>query len=451
MNFSTFGKKFTQNSPIMQLMNDLGDALKSDKPINMLGGGNPAHIDAVDDAFLQSFRELDLHDHNKTPKENPAVESMGNYANPQGDAEFIHELCNFLNRHYAKQWGMALTEKNIALTNGSQNAFFYLFNIFSGKFDDCSTKKILLPLSPEYIGYNDAHVDTPDGKPHFVSIRPKIIENSYTDSLGNQLDGFFKYSVDFDALKNHPELLAGNIGAICCSRPTNPTGNVLTDEEMAKLDAIAKQYDIPLIVDNAYGMPFPNMITTQATLSWNSNTILCFSLSKIGLPGLRTGIIVADEAVIHAISCLNAIVNLSPTRFGASITKPLLKNDQIKTLSEQHIQPFYQQKAEYAISLLKQEFADYPVKIHNPEGAMFLWIWFEGLPITTLEVYKRLKDEGTIIIPSQHFYVGQDISDYQHAHECIRMSVAQPDEILQKGIAHIGQLIRHLYDENTKI
>ena len=49
MKFSKFGQKFTQPTGISQLMDDLGDALKSDQPINMLGGGNPAKIDAVNE------------------------------------------------------------------------------------------------------------------------------------------------------------------------------------------------------------------------------------------------------------------------------------------------------------------------------------------------------------------------------------------------------------------
>ena len=44
---------------------------------------------------------------------------------------------------------------------------------------------------------------------------------------------------------------------ICVSRPTNPTGNVITDEELMKLDLLAQQRDIPLVIDNAYGVPFP--------------------------------------------------------------------------------------------------------------------------------------------------------------------------------------------------
>ncbi len=45
-------------------------------------------------------------------------------------------------------------------------------------------------------------------------------------------------------------------GMICVSRPTNPTGNVITDEELIKLDALANQHGVPLVIDNAYGVPF---------------------------------------------------------------------------------------------------------------------------------------------------------------------------------------------------
>ena len=125
----------------------------------------------------------------------------------------------------------------------------------------------------------------------------------------------------------------GKIGAICCSRPTNPTGNVLTNGEMERLDALAQEHGIPLIIDNAYGMPFPNIIYSDVTLNWHENIILCFSLSKVGLSGMRTGIIIAAPEVVKAVSSLNAIVNLSPTRFGAAIATPLLQDGRLKTVS----------------------------------------------------------------------------------------------------------------------
>ena len=437
MQFSKFGEKFTKNSGILQLMDDLGNALNSEQPINMLGGGNPARIDKVNQTYWSVFKTLAEGDMGSM-----AIENIGNYSTPQGDAKFIAALVDFFNRHY--DWG--LTTDNIALTNGSQNAFFYLFNLFGGQFDDQAQgsidKKILLPLAPEYVGYADAHVD---GQ-HFIAVPPSI---EFVQHQGE--DGFFKYRVDFDTLENLAELHNSEIGAICCSRPTNPTGNVLTDDEMARLEAIAKRFDIPLIIDNAYGMPFPNIIYSQATLNWNEQIILCFSLSKIGLPGVRTGIVVANPQVVKAISSLNAIVNLAPTRFGAAIATPLLQDDRLKDLSDNHIRPFYQAQAKLAVQLLKQELGDLPspynnaMKIHKPEGAIFLWVWFKDLPITTVELYERLKAKGTLIIPSEHFFVGVDTENFKHAHECIRLSIAQDDETLKKGIATIGEVVREVY------
>ncbi|WP_299189273.1 valine--pyruvate transaminase [uncultured Psychrobacter sp.] len=453
MKFSKFGQKFTQPTGISQLMDDLGDALKSDQPVNMLGGGNPARIDAVNEVFLQTYQALGQDILNaerdasikEKHSDNTALNSMSNYSNPQGDAAFIDALVEFFNRHY--DWN--LSADNIALTNGSQNAFFYLFNLFGGAFSDNKLdehnsdeqtvdKSILLPLAPEYIGYSDVHVD---GQ-HFMSVLPHIDEVSHDGE-----EGFFKYRVDFEALENLPALKEGRIGAICCSRPTNPTGNVLTDEEMEHLAEIAKRYDVPLIIDNAYGMPFPNIIYSDVQLSWDDNTILCFSLSKIGLPGVRTGVIVAAPEVIAAVSAMNAVVNLAPTRFGAAIAKPLVENDRIKQLSDNDIKPFYQQQAKLAVRLLKEALGDYPLMIHKPEGAIFFWLWFKDLPITTLELYERLKDKGTLIVPSQFFFPGVDVSDYQHAHECIRMSIAADEQTLTDGIAVIGEVVRELYDK----
>lgn len=425
MQFSQFGHKFIRKTGILQLMDDLGNALNSDKPINMLGGGNPARLDTVNAAYERVLHTL--------AQQGAGIESVGNYSTPQGDAAFIGALVDY----FRQQYGWDISTQNIALTNGSQNAFFYLFNLFSGKFDD-GDKAILLPLAPEYIGYADAHIE---GK-HFVAVPPRI-ENVQHDGK----DGFFKYRVDFDALERLPALQQGKIGAICCSRPTNPTGNVLTDDEMARLDALAQRHNIPLIIDNAYGMPFPNIIHTPATLTWHDNIILCFSLSKVGLPGVRTGIIVAAPQVIDAISSLNAIINLAPTRFGAAIATPLLRDGSLHHLSQNEIQPFYAAQAAFAIECLQQELHGYPLKIHQPEGAIFLWLWFEGLPISSQQLYEQLKARGTLIIPSEHFFVGMDTQNFRHAHECIRMSIAQSQTTLRAGIADIGAVVREVYDQ----
>lgn len=425
MPFSNFGKKFTQQSGILQLMADIGEAQRSGRSFNMLGVGNPAAIEGV----TAVFREVYAH------AADSIADAIGSYAPPQGDGAFIAALVDFLNRHYG--WG--ISEHNIALTNGSQNAFFYLFNLYAGQFSDGTHKNILLPLAPEYVGYSDVHVDGV----HFAASKPTI---HFTTHRGR--DGFFKYRVDFDALARHPDLLSGRVGAICCSRPTNPTGNVLTDVEMAQLSTLARRHQVPLIIDHAYGLPFPNIVQSEATLHWDRNTILCLSLSKLGMPGVRCGIIVADKAVIDAVTALNAIINLAPSRFGACMATPLLNDDRIKTLSDEVIKPYYAEQTEFALSLLREAFDGLPLLIHQPEGAIFLWLWFPDLPITTEALYHRAKARGTIVVPGRYFFPGIDVGDYPHAHQCIRISYAQPKAMLEAGIDDLAALVRQAYEAN---
>jgi valine--pyruvate aminotransferase len=230
------------------------------------------------------------------------------------------------------------------------------------------------------------------------------------------------------------------------SRPTNPTGNVLTDEEVAHLDDIARSHDIPLIIDGAYGLPFPNILFTDAQPHWNENTILTLSLSKLGLPGVRTGIIVAREDIIHAYTNANTIVNLACGNLGPALAKALFDSGEILSLTRQYVTPFYRERSQQAVQWFRQQLGDLPYHIHKPEGAIFLWLWFEGLPITSQELYERLKQRGVLIVPGHNFFVGMD-DDWPHRHECIRVSYARDAQTVKQGIAIIAEEVALAYKE----
>ena len=120
------------------------------------------------------------------------------------------------------------------------------------------------------------------------------------------------------------------------------------------------------------------------------------SLSKLGLPGVRTGIIVAREDIIQAYSNANTVVSLACGNLGPTIARELFRTGEILSLSRQLIGPFYQQRAEQAVSLFRVALGDLPYRIHRPEGAIFLWLWFDGLPISSQELYERLKARGGV-------------------------------------------------------
>ncbi|EID4391030.1 TPA: valine--pyruvate transaminase [Vibrio vulnificus] len=417
MQFSKFGEKFNQYSGITQLMDDLNDGLRTPGAI-MLGGGNPAAIPAMLEYFHQASENM--------LSNGELLAALANYDGPQGKDVFVKALARLLKETY----GWNISEKNISLTNGSQSGFFYLFNLFAGQQPDGSHKKILLPLAPEYIGYADAGID----EDIFVSYRPEI------ELLDN---GLFKYHVDFEQLK-----VDESVAAICASRPTNPTGNVLTDEEIRKLDQLARDNHIPLIIDNAYGLPFPNIIFEDVEPFWNENTILCMSLSKLGLPGVRCGIVIANEAVTQALTNMNGIISLAPGSVGPALGHYMIEKKDLLHLSSEVIKPFYQQKSQRAVELLQAAIPDDRFRIHKPEGAIFLWLWFDALPITTMELYQRLKARGVLIVPGEYFFIGQE-DNWEHAHQCLRMNYVQDDELMQKGIAIIAEEVNRAYSERV--
>ncbi|HAS6630230.1 valine--pyruvate transaminase [Vibrio parahaemolyticus] len=415
MQFSKFGEKFNQYSGITQLMDDLNDGLRTPGAI-MLGGGNPAAIPAMLDYFHQASEEM--------LASGELVAALTNYDGPQGKDVFVKALAQLFRETY----GWDISEKNISLTNGSQSGFFYLFNLFAGQQPDGSHKKVLLPIAPEYIGYGDAGID----EDIFVSYHPEI----------ELLDkGLFKYHVDFEKLT-----VDNSVAAICASRPTNPTGNVLTDEEVRKLDKLARENNIPLIIDNAYGLPFPNIIFEDVEPFWNENTILCMSLSKLGLPGVRCGIVIASEEITQALTNMNGIISLAPGSVGPALANHIIAKGDLLKLSSEVIKPFYKQKSQRAVELLQQAITDKRFRIHKPEGAIFLWLWFDELPITTMELYQRLKARGVLIVPGEYFFIGQK-DEWDHAHQCLRMNYVQDDEMMQKGIAIIAEEVEKAYQQ----
>jgi valine--pyruvate aminotransferase len=220
---------------------------------------------------------------------------------------------------------------------------------------------------------------------------------------------------------------------------------VLGDEEVARLDSLARAHGIPLIIDCAYGLPFPAIQFVDAAPVWNDNVILCLSLSKIGLPGLRTGIVVAREEIIEALAAMTAVLSLAPNNAGAALAERLIASGELLALSETVIRPFYRERMQQAVQWLCEACRGLPLRLHQPEGAFFLWLWFEGLPIPSEELYRRLKSRGVFVLSGHHFFPGID-AEWPHRQECLRMSYAQPPAVVSQGIRLIAEEVRRAYD-----
>jgi valine--pyruvate aminotransferase len=416
--FSEAGGRLAARSGILDLMDDLGRALTTDPGMRMLGGGNPAHIGAVDAVWRRRMGEL--------MADGDALERMlGNYDPPRGNPVFLEALAGLLR----ESCGWPVTPEHLAVTTGGQTALFFLFNLFGGVMSDGTRRRILLPLVPEYIGYANQGL----GAEQFAGC-PAVIERTGEHE--------FKYRVDFGAVE--ATLEGGGIGAICVSRPTNPTGNVLTDGEMERLLGLAKRYGVPLIIDNAYGLPFPGAVFTEATPLWDEQVILTLSLSKLGLPGTRTGMVVASPRTAAAVAAMTSVTGLANSNAGQQLVLPLMRSGELLAMSREVIRPFYEGRAAAALGWLAESFAGVRGwSVHRTEGAFFLWLRVEGLPVTSLELYERLKARKVLVVPGEHFFFGLK-EEWGHRHECVRLNYSGPEAVVREGLAIIADEVRAL-------
>lgn len=412
--FSDLGKRLGGPSGIQALMEDLGQAMASDPEMRMLGGGNPAAIPEVQAMWRERLQQL---------SDDPTTldRALLNYDPPGGHPEFRERFADFLRR----TCGWNCEAKNVVVMPGGQAAFFYLFNLLGGQ-SGGQRRRILFPIIPEYIGYTSQAVEPGT----HLGFRPIIEEFP---------DHTFKYRIDFDRLKITPD-----VAAICLSCPTNPTGNVISSQDLQRLRELARKHGIPLLVDQAYGMPFPGAIYVDWAPVWDEDMIVSISLSKLGLPGVRTSVIVAHEKVTEALANMNAVAALANGNLGQVLLNPLLEGDRLPQLAQQIIRPFYEKRSVTACSVLHRELkgaSDY--SLHATEGAFFLWLWLKALPITTGELYERLKKRKVLVVPGRHFFFGLE-EPWRHQDECIRITYSQSTKIVEEGLAILADEIKGL-------
>ena len=68
------------------------------------------------------------------------------------------------------------------------------------------------------------------------------------------------------------------------------------------------------------------------------------------------------------------------------------------------------------------------------------------LPITSTELYERLKSRGVITVSGHYFFPGLEADDWPHKHECIRISYADEWSRIERGLAIVIEEVRRVCD-----
>ncbi|MGL4619248.1 valine--pyruvate transaminase [Chroococcidiopsis sp.] len=413
------GAQMSHLTGVRAIMKDIIETLQAGagKEFINLSAGNPLILPEVEQLWRDCTAQL--------LASSDYGEVVCRYGSSQGYTPLISAIASDFNRRY----GLNLSERNILITPGSQTLYFYAANAFGGYCPSGQLKQIVLPLSPDYTGYGGVSL-APEA---LIAYKPALD----IDSAAHR----FKYRPDFSQLKINEET-----GCVVFSRPCNPTGNVLTDEEVKKIAALAAPYNVPVIIDSAYAPPFPALNFTEMTPVFGDNIIHGMSLSKAGLPGERIGVAIADEKLIQILESFQTNMCIHPSRYGQAIAALAINSGALAEISSNVIRPFYQQKFDVVETTLEQAMPDIPWFLHRGEGAIFAWLWLKDLPITDWEFYQQLKQENVIVVPGSSFFPGLR-EDWIHKQQCLRISLTASNEEIAIGMQRLAKVAERVYAE----
>ncbi len=250
-------------------------------------------------------------------------------------------------------------------------------------------------------------------------------------------------------------LITKNTRAIMITNPGNPTGVVLSNEEMRMIADIAKEHDLFLICDEVYrefcydekyGVP-----TMAHFRDIDDNLVIIDSVSKrFSACGARVGCVVTRNKELQA-----ALLKFCQSRLSVATV------DQIGAAALYSVDHsfFRQCKAEYqlrrdtVISKLRQIPG---VVVEEPMGAFYV---MASLPVDDSDKFQywllqKFDDEGDTVMfaPGAPFYEtpGKGINEVRIAYVLKQEDLERAMDILAKGIAQYQREVMHVVPQPGK-
>ena len=417
-NLSQIGTQMSALTGVRAIMKDIIDTLRANPNESFinLSAGNPVILPEVEQLWRTCTDQL-LDSSNYG-------EVVCRYGPSQGYQPLVEAVRSDFNQRY----GLDLRDRQILITPGSQALYFLAANAFGGHTAAGQLKKIVLPLSPDYTGYGG------------ICLVPEALK-AYQPTLEiDETAHRFKYRPNFDQLH-----FDETTGCIIFSRPCNPTGNVLSEAEVRQIADLAAPFDIPVLIDSAYGPPYPNLNYTDIAPILGNNVVHCMSLSKAGLPGERVGIAIGDDRIIQTLEAFQTNICIHSGRYGQAIAAQAIQSGALVDISVNVIRPYYQAKLALLQSALDQQMpTTLPWYLHLGEGAIFAWLWLQALPISDWQLYQQLKEVGVIVVPGHSFFPGLE-QDWPHKHQCLRISLTATDEDIAIAMQRLIAVVVRVY------
>ncbi len=293
------------------------------------------------------------------------------YTSAPGDLNVRESIVNYLNNTYSTN----LKKELVYLTVGAAASLTSTFNGILNENDEVIT---FAPYFPEY----KVFVEKAGG----VLKTIKCIDETF--------------ELDLESLEKS---INKKTKAILINSPNNPTGKVISEEELINLCSIldkkAKEYNHPifLVSDEPYRELVYDNIKVPYITNYYDNSIVCYSFSKsLSLPGERIGYVIVNPKCIEAQMVYKAIAGAArslgyvcaPSLFQYMIPNCLGKTSDINVYKENR-------------DILYNALSSYGYNLVKPEGAFYLFM--KSLDSDAKRFSEFAKKYELLLVPSDSF------------------------------------------------
>ncbi len=218
----------------------------------------------------------------------------------------------------------------------------------------------------------------------------------------------------------------------------NPLGLSMSLEKRKHLVALARQYGVPIIEDDAYGFLSYDNISISPLLALDKDWVFYVgSFSKILAPALRVGWLIVPEALIPKLSIVKEASDIDTATFSQRTISAFLNAGHLPGHLDR-LRREYSTRRDTMLCSLREHFPD---RAHwgKPSSGFFIWVELPNGVDTSELLKEAVETERVAFIPGGAFCVGGS----RQARHCMRLNFSNSSlEFIEEGIARLARVAK---------
>jgi len=220
----------------------------------------------------------------------------------------------------------------------------------------------------------------------------------------------------------------------------NPCGTTTSQEHREKLLSLAQKYEMPLLEDGFEEEMkyFGKAILPVKSMDREGWVIYLGTFSKVLFPGLRTGWVVADKALIKKLASLKKATNIS----GNPLDQAALEIFCRSGFYDRHIRRvhrIYRKRMHAAMKACRTHLNTNLCTYTKPMGGYTFWVETQAESKREQELLRLLLDNGVAVSPGNTFFSGKA------SRASFRISIAhRKEEEIEEGIQCIARALEQI-------